>query len=194
MKVKSLSRVRLLATPWTAAYQAPLSWDFPGKNTGVGCHFLLQCMKVKSESEVAQSCPTLSNPMDCSLPGSSIMGFSRQGHWSGVSLPSEVTSSQNTLQPLRVQELHTWATSCGIPAHPTSMSLIMFLSLLKSLFGSLLIHHPISAQGPPRPRSLPRTNCPPCLFQAPLSSPHLAAKAVIRALHFHLSKNGATSS
>ena len=50
-------------------------WDSPGKNTGVGCHFLLQCMKVKSESEVAQSCPTLRNPMDCSLPGSSIHGI-----------------------------------------------------------------------------------------------------------------------
>ena len=50
-------------------------WDSLGKNTGVGCHFLLQCMKVKSESEVAQSCPTLSNPMDCSPPGSSIHGI-----------------------------------------------------------------------------------------------------------------------
>ena len=50
-------------------------WDSPGNNTRVGCHFLLQCMKVKSESEVAQSCPTLSNPMDCSLPGSSIHGI-----------------------------------------------------------------------------------------------------------------------
>ena len=49
----------------------PRPWDSPGKNTGVGCHFLLQCMKVKSESEVAQSCPTLRGPMDCSLPGSS---------------------------------------------------------------------------------------------------------------------------
>ena len=47
-------------------------WDSPGKNTGMGCHFLLQCMKVKSESEVAQSCPTLSDPTDCSLPGFSI--------------------------------------------------------------------------------------------------------------------------
>ena len=46
-------------------------WDSPGKNTGVGCHFLLQCMKVKSESEATQSCPTHSDPMDCSLPGSS---------------------------------------------------------------------------------------------------------------------------
>ena len=49
--------------------------DSPGKNTGVGCHFLLQCMKVKSESEFAQSCPTLSDPMDCSLPGSSVHGI-----------------------------------------------------------------------------------------------------------------------
>ena len=50
-------------------------WDSPGKNTGVGCHFLLQCIKVKGESEVAQSCPTLSDPMDCSLPGSSVHGI-----------------------------------------------------------------------------------------------------------------------
>ena len=50
-------------------------WDSPGKNTGVGCHFLLQCTKVKSESEVAQSCRTLSDPMDCSLPGSSVHGI-----------------------------------------------------------------------------------------------------------------------
>ena len=50
-------------------------WDSPGKNTGVGCHFLLQCIKVKSESEVAQSCPTPSDPMDCSPPGSSINGI-----------------------------------------------------------------------------------------------------------------------
>ena len=53
----------------------PRPWDSPGKNTGVGCHFLLQCMKVKSEREVAQSCPTLSDPMDCSLPGSSVCGI-----------------------------------------------------------------------------------------------------------------------
>ena len=49
-------------------------WGSPGKNTGVGCHFLLQCMKVESESEVTQLCPTLSDPMDCSLPGSSVHG------------------------------------------------------------------------------------------------------------------------
>ena len=64
------SRVRLFAAPWMAAHQASRLWDSPGKNTGVGCHFLLQCMKVKSESEVAQSYLILSDPMDCSLPGS----------------------------------------------------------------------------------------------------------------------------
>ena len=69
------SRVWLCATPQTAAQQAPCPWDSPGKNTGVGCRFLLQCMKMKSESEVAQSCPTLSDPMDCSLPGFSIHGI-----------------------------------------------------------------------------------------------------------------------
>ena len=53
----------------------PRPWDSPGKNTGVRCHFLLQCVKVKSESEVAQSCPTLSDPMDRSLPGSTIHGI-----------------------------------------------------------------------------------------------------------------------
>ena len=53
----------------------PHPWNSPGKNTGVGCHLLLQYMKMKSESEVAQSCPTLSDPMDCSLPGSSIHGI-----------------------------------------------------------------------------------------------------------------------
>ena len=53
----------------------PRPWDSPGKNTGVGCHFLLQGMKVKRESEVAQLCPTLSDPMDCSPPGSSVHGI-----------------------------------------------------------------------------------------------------------------------
>ena len=70
-------RVQLCVTPKTAATRLPHPWDSPGKNTGVGCHFFLQCMKVKSESEVAQSCPTLSDPMDCSFPGSSTHGIFR---------------------------------------------------------------------------------------------------------------------
>ena len=68
----------------------PRPWDSPGKNTRLGCHFLLQCMKVKSESEVPQLHLTLSDPMNCSLPGSSIHGFSRQEYWSGVPLPSPI--------------------------------------------------------------------------------------------------------
>ena len=64
----------------------PRPWDSPGKNAGVGCHFLLQCMKVKSQSEVAQSCPTLSDPMDCSPPGSSVHGIfqSRVLQWGAI--------------------------------------------------------------------------------------------------------------
>ena len=70
------SRVRLCVWPHRRQPTRLLCpWDSPGKNTGVDCHFLLQCMKVKSGSEVAQSCPTLSDPMDCSLPGSSVHGI-----------------------------------------------------------------------------------------------------------------------
>ena len=82
---KSLQSCPTLCDPidvWQPT-RLPRPWDSPGKNTGVGCHFLLQCMKVKSESEVAQSCPTLSDPMDCSLPAPPSMGFSRQEYWSG---------------------------------------------------------------------------------------------------------------
>ena len=73
-------------------------WDSPGKNTWVGCHFLLQCMKVKSESEVAQSCRTLSDPTDCSLPGSSIHGIfqARVLEW-GAILPINKFVIEHTL-------------------------------------------------------------------------------------------------
>ena len=66
----------------------PCPWDSPGRNMGVGCHFLLQCMKVKRESEVTQSCLTSSGPMDCSLQAPPSTGFSRQENWSAVPLPS----------------------------------------------------------------------------------------------------------
>ena len=71
---KSLQLCPTLCDPIDGSPPGSRPWDSPGKNTGVGCHFLLQCMKVKSESEVAQSCLTLSDPMDCSLPGSSAHG------------------------------------------------------------------------------------------------------------------------
>ena len=73
---KSLQSYLTLCNPIDSSLPgSPHPWDSPGKNTGVGCHFLLQCMKVKSKSEVAQSCPTHSGPMDCSPPGSSIHGI-----------------------------------------------------------------------------------------------------------------------
>ena len=64
----------------------PHPWDSPGKNTGVGSHFLLLCMKVKFEREVTQSCPTPSNPMDCSLPGFSVHGIfqARVLEWAAI--------------------------------------------------------------------------------------------------------------
>ena len=77
----------------------PRPWDSPGKNTGVGCHFLLQCMKEKSESEVAQSCLTLSDPIDCSPPGSSVHGIfqARILEWGAVAFSAPPTNSHETL-------------------------------------------------------------------------------------------------
>ena len=72
---KSLLSCLTLCDPIDSIPRGSRPWDSPGKNTGVGCHFLLQCMKVRSESEVAQSCPTLSDPMDWSPPGSSVHGI-----------------------------------------------------------------------------------------------------------------------
>ena len=75
--VKSCQSCPTLCDPIDSSPPGSHPWDSPGKNTGVGCHFLLQCMKVKSESEVTQSCPTPCDPMDCSLPGSSCHGISQ---------------------------------------------------------------------------------------------------------------------
>ena len=79
----------------------PRPWDSPGKNTGVGCHFLLQCMRVRSESEVAQSCPTPSKPMDCSLPGSSVHGIfqARVLEWGAIAFYAIYTRSLKCFKP-----------------------------------------------------------------------------------------------
>ena len=71
-------------------------WDSPGKNTEVGCHFLLQCVKVKSQSEVTQSCPTLSDPMDHSPPGSSVYGIfqAKVLQWGAIAFSAGGTSSK----------------------------------------------------------------------------------------------------
>ena len=99
----------------------PHSWDSPGKNTGVGRHFLLQCMKVKSESEVTQLYRILCDPMDCSLQAPLSMGFSRQEYWSGVPLLS-LKLIQSYCQSLKAANdlflSHTLTTHTHIHTHP----------------------------------------------------------------------------
>ena len=90
------SHVRLCATPGPAAHQAPPSLGFSMQEHWSGLHFLLQCMKVKSESDVAQSCPTPSDPMDCSLPGSSVHGIfqARVLEWGAIAFSSSTLHQQ----------------------------------------------------------------------------------------------------
>ena len=102
-------------------------WDSPGKDTGVGCHFLLQCMKVKSESEVAQSCPTLSDPTDCSLPGSSVHGIfqARVLEWGVIAWsPSPLlTKPFIATSILQSSTGHGRTTSLFIPGPGSSLAL-----------------------------------------------------------------------
>ena len=95
----------------------PHLWDSPGKNTGVGCHFLLQCMKVKSEREVAQSCPTLHDPMDCSLPGSFIHGIfqARVQEWVAVAFSSVQFSSVTQLCPTLCKPMNLSTPGLPVP-------------------------------------------------------------------------------
>ena len=97
----------------------PHPWDSPGKNTGVGCHFLFQCMKVKSESEVAQSCPSLHHPMDCSLPGFSFHGIfqARVLEWGAIAFSKQThhkitnwncNQKYSSKQKPRSRQLHSW--------------------------------------------------------------------------------------
>ena len=106
----------------------PRPWDSPGKNTGVRCHLLLQCMKVKSESEVAQLCLTLSDPWTAAYQAPPSMGFSRQEYWSGVPLPSppEVSSqsqSTGTDKGLSEQKAFFWVFIPCLPSAQPSPTL-----------------------------------------------------------------------
>ena len=91
----------------------PRPWDSPGKNTGVGCHFLLQCMKVKSESELAQCCLTLSDPMDCSPPGSSVHGIfqARVLEWGAIAFSNMLSRFVITFLPRTKRLLISWRQS-----------------------------------------------------------------------------------
>ena len=99
-------------------------WDSPGKNTGVGCHFLLQCMKVKSEREVTQSCPTLPDPMDCSLPGSSIHGiFQARGlEWGAIAF-STVMACMGKKSKKEWMCVYVWLTQLVCGTHETNTTL-----------------------------------------------------------------------
>ena len=109
------SRVRFCATPQTAAHLAPPSLGF-SRQEQVGCHFLLQCMKVKSESEVDQSCPTLSDPMDYSLPGSSIHGIfqARVLEWGAIALVPNRMDEKNTNSQTTPDQLNEKKWGCGL--------------------------------------------------------------------------------
>ena len=105
-------------------------WDFPSKDTGVGCHFLLQCRKVKSESEVAQSCPTLRDPMDCSLSGSSDHGIfqARVLEWVAIAFSSSSLEKWKWSHSVVSTSATPWTT-----AHQASLSITNCWSLPKPM-------------------------------------------------------------
>ena len=132
----------------------PRPWDSPGKNTGVGCHFLLQCMKAKSESEAAQLCLTLSNPMDCSLPGSSIHGIfqARVLEWGAIafsssgSLPSCKSRCFGVLKQRWAVREHSAGGAQLLPSVRQDRSCHFFFS--KSLQSCLTLCDPIDGSPP----------------------------------------------
>ena len=113
----------------------PRPWDSPGKNKGVGCHFLLQCMKMKSESEVSQSCLTLHDPMDCSLPGSSVHGISVQFSSAAQSCPT-LCDPMNRSMP-------------GLPVHHQLPELTR--THVHRVGDAIQPSHPLSSPSPPAP-------------------------------------------
>ena len=107
-------------------------WDSPGTNTGVGCHFLLQCMKVKSEGEVTQSCPTLCDPVDCSLPSSSVHGIfqARVLEWVAIAFSGIPTYTRS------------FCASClgpGFPVYETPFILLHYSKSCTDVISSLRI-------------------------------------------------------
>ena len=115
-------------------------WDSPGKNTGVGCHFLLQCMEVRSESEVAQSCLTLSNPMDFSLPGSSVHGIcqARVLEWGAIAFPYTQLSLVMSMHVY----LHDYVCVCVCPCFvntPMGVRALLYFLAKKSVEGPLFL-------------------------------------------------------
>ena len=137
------SRVRSVQTHRRQPTRLCCPWDSPGKSAGVGCHFLLQRMKVKSESEVAQLCPTLSDPMDCSLPGSSIHGiFQARGlEWGAIAFSVPISSLSHSIVFLYFFVLITEEAFLISPCYSLELCIQMgvsFLPCLSPLFFSQL--------------------------------------------------------
>ena len=138
----------------------PCPWDSPDKNTGVGCHFLLQCMKVKSESEVTQSCPTLRDPMDCSPPGSSVHGIFQAGVPEWVAMAFSTVIGQFRSNWRKVNGNLKGPQWCGNIAwlFPWQCCfLLQFLLALKiSLYFNIFIY---VTRGSSQPRNWTRISC-----------------------------------
>ena len=137
----------------------PCPWDSPGKNTGLGCHFLLQCMEVKSESEVAQLCLTLCDPMDYSPPGSCVHGIfqARVLEWGAITFSEKVRSEGKKDSGVPSLKVHLSSSAQSCPtlcdpmaaAYQASLSITNFRSLLKLMsMESVMPTHPLSSPSP----------------------------------------------
>ena len=139
----------------------PRPWDSPGKNSGVGCHFLLQCMKVKSESEVTQSCPTLSDPMDWSPPGSSVHGIfqARVLEWGAIAFSihtfilSQLSIPLTPIPPLWViTELTTELSSLYYTVASHWLSILHIVVYIQDFPDGSVVKNPPAMQEPQEPR------------------------------------------
>ena len=129
----------------------PRPWDSSGKNTGVGCHFLLQCRKVRNESEVAQSCPTLSDPMGCSLPGSSVHGIfqARVLEWGATAFSGRNVQFSSVAQscPTLCDPMNR-----SMPGLPVHHQLLEFTQThVHRVSDAIQPSHPLSSPSPPVP-------------------------------------------
>ena len=132
-------------------------WDSPVKNTGVGCHFLLHCMQVKSESEVSQSCPTPSDPMDCSPPGSSVHGIFQALEWGAIAFSLEKAQSHSVqfIRSIVSDSLRPHESQHTRPPCPSPTHVVLKLMSIKLVMPSshLILCHPLLLL-PPNPPSI----------------------------------------